>query len=599
MAAEAAALAAARNATGFNAVFAAAVARGLVNATLLEENEGVTRVLVVLPKLPIRLLGEPETVSLTIPAAATRRGHRPIVCNPQLVLRPRRALVSGTLLGEGVDEERIRASDHELLLSVASDEFTDDVGHAGGSAATSELLASLAATSALGAGITRHHVERLSRTTVRLSIFASAHAASYDVDAPEVVSLVVPASCLRSNVSLAFPSFVLRALPGAAAWYPAYSSPTVRSVRVAELEIQQSDIDYETRIDLSIGTDAWVAELGSDNAATRAFLAGFLSLGSEATGWNRVVRPQLTHANVRRVNDHRVELVISGFAGFNIAEPETVRLTVPAEAVVSGGAIAAGGPDIVIVPTRGSASLSGTLLTSPFERTMQSVAGGELFFALDSDGFVPEIGQAEATSDDACTGTLIDQLTLQAGGTQQPLGWENVVQATLRAKLDTMLVRESRTTLRIQLPQLLVYKLSEAETITAAIPGACLVSGNTLQAQHVAGAPFRVLPAVGRAFLSGSLLTQAFEASVKSSSSKIVITVQDDSIVGTLSASALRAAVPSIITGSLGAAQGAWSSIVQAALDASAVPSARAPTASTSPSTSRRCLRTPSRSRRR
>ena len=66
---------------------------------------------------------------------------------------------------------------------------------------------------------------------------------------------------------------------------------------------------------------------------------------------------------------------------------------------------------------------------------MQSVAGGERFFALDSDGFVPEIGQAEATSDDACTGTLIDQLTLQAGGTQQPLGWENVVQATLRAKL--------------------------------------------------------------------------------------------------------------------------------------------------------------------
>ena len=43
---------------------------------------------------------------------------------------------------------------------------------------------------------------------------------------------------------------------------------------------------------------------------------------------------------------------------------------------------------------------------------------------------------------------------------------------TLRNKLDTVVVRESRETLSIQLEQLLVYKLSEAETITAA--SACL-----------------------------------------------------------------------------------------------------------------------------
>ena len=72
-------------------------------------------------------------------------------------------------------------------------------------------------------------------------------------------------------------------------------------------------------------------------------------------------------------------------------------------------------------------------------------------------------GRAFST-DDACAGTLIDQLTLSSGQAEQPLGWESVVQATLRSKLDTVVVRDSRERLLIQLPQLLVYKLSEAET---------------------------------------------------------------------------------------------------------------------------------------
>ena len=197
---------------------------------------------------------------------------------------------------------------------------------------------------------------------------------------------------------------------------------------------------------------------------------------------------------------------------------------------------------------------------------MQSVEGGRLYFTLIGDAFIDTLGQTVST-DDACTGTLIDQLTLAPGGVPQPLGWEAVVQATLRSKLDTVVVRESRDSLLIQLPQLLIYKLSLAETITAAIPGACLESGNALQEQHIDSAPFRVLPAVGRAYLSGSLLTQAFESTVQTSSSQLLITVQDDS----LSVDRVEPLVPSIISGSLGAAPGSWMSIVQASLSASAV----------------------------
>jgi hypothetical protein len=40
------------------------------------------------------------------------------------------------------------------------------------------------------------------------------------------------------------------------------------------------------------------------------------------------------------------------------------------------------------------------------------------------------------SDDAACTGTLIDQLTLRPGGATQPLGWENVAQRALRDKVD-------------------------------------------------------------------------------------------------------------------------------------------------------------------
>ena len=127
-------------------------------------------------------------------------------------------------------------------------------------------------------------------------------------------------------------------------------------------------------------------------------------------------------------------------------------------------------------------------------------------------------------------------------------------------------MRESRETLSIQLPQLLVYKLAEAETITAAIPGACLLSGNALQERHISGAPFRVLPAVGRAYLSGSLLTQAFESTVQTSSSQLTLNLYDDIL-----RDGVEAEIPSIISGSLGGTAGSWESVVQSSLSASNV----------------------------
>lgn len=539
----------------WNAQFSAAAARGEVNVTALDAHA----ILIDLPALPSLRLEAPEAVTVTVPAAATMLGHRSVVCNPQLVLRPRQARLSGSLLDHATDAARIRSANHELLISLEADEFVSGVG--------SDVDATMAVLAGLGSGLrdglSVHQVERLDARRVRIAIPAQTQSA-YDIEAPETVTVALPASVLASNVSMQVtPAFVVRPVPGEATWYT--FDPNLPTVRVGEEDLQQSVLAYRTRVDLQPLAERWVPELGGDNAATRAFLHGFLSSGAEAAGFNQIVRAALAPSAVYRVNDHRVEVDLSGHAAFDISAPETVQLAVAAAAVVSGRASLAGGPSFVIRPVRGSASLSGTLLASPFERTMQSVEGGQLQFALNGDGFVDTLGQT-VSQDDACTGSLIDMLALRSGLVPQPLGWGSVVQATLRNRLDSVVVRESREILQIQLPQLLVYKLSTAETITTSIPGACLLSGNALQEQRITGAPFRVLPAVGRAYLSGSLLTQAFESTVQTTASQLTINLYDDILLD-----GQEALVPQIISGSLGSLPGSWNQIVQAGLSASDV----------------------------
>ena len=84
-----------------------------------------------------------------------------------------------------------------------------------------------------------------------------------------------------------------------------------------------------------------------------------------------------------------------------------------------------------------------------------------------------------AGADDACTSSLISEL--DAISEPQALGWAAVVQDTLREQLHKVVVRESATVLAIELPQLLVYRLDAAETVTTSLPASCLRSGAMLR----------------------------------------------------------------------------------------------------------------------
>ena len=542
---------------GWNALFPPLVAAGAVGVV---RHDGRT-LSVLLPPVLGYQVGAAETIRLVLPAAAMARGVAPLAANPSVVVRPSVATLSGSLTG-GVDEQEVRdglrvfaatgevfeGQDFELVISLQADSFVEELGTDG--PASAALLAGLG--TSLRHELSWHHLTRVGARELRVTIPPQP---SFDITSPEVATVVVPAAALHSNVSLLIsPSFAVRAVSGAATLYP----PFMRG----EAALQQY-ASYVVRIDLSGTDDAWAVEVGQEGAASTALLQGFVARSTEPSGWNVAVRPSLRAAQLRRVTDYRVELTLSGYPAYEIAEPETIYLSLPADALRSGMPSFAGGAPFVVAAARGSAVLSGSVVGEHDVDVIASVEGGLLRYTLSGDSFVPTLGQSNDLQNDACTSTLISEL--DALGTPQSLGWTSVVQSTLREQLSTVVVRESASSLAIELPQLLVYRLDQAETITTLIPAACLRSGSQLRAEHISGAPWRMLPPAGRAFVSGSLLQQASEAELQALPTKLEVSLQQDTFLSD------AAGFLACISGSLGGLAGGWEAAVQPALTPSMV----------------------------
>ena len=537
---------------GWNALFPPLVAAGAVGVVRHDDRTLSVR----LPPVLGYQVGVAETIRLELPAAAMARGVAPLVANPSVVIRPSVATLSGSLVG-GVDEQEVRdgltvfaatgevfeGQDFELTISLQADSFVEELGTDG--PASAALLAGLG--TSLRHALSWHHLARVGARELRVTIPPQP---SFDITSPELATVVLPAAALLSNVSLPVsPPFAVRAVSGAATLYP----PFMRG----EAALQQYAA-YVVRIDLSGTDDAWAAEVGQEGAASTALLQGFVARSTEPSGWNVAVRPALRAAQLRRVTDYRVELTLSGYPAYEIAEPETVSLRVPAAALRSGSPSFAGGAPFVIAAARGSAVLSGSVVAEHDVDVIASVEGGLLRYTLSGDSFVPTLGQSNDPQNDACTSTLISEL--DALGTPQALGWTAVVQSTLREQLSTVVVRESASSLAIELPQLLVYRLDQAETITTLIPAACLRSGSQLRTEHISGAPWRMLPPAGRAFVTGSLLQQASEAEVQALPTRLEVSLQQDTFLSD------AAGFLACISGSLGGLPGGWGAAVQPSL---------------------------------
>ena len=89
--------------------------------------------------------------------------------------------------------------------------------------------------------------------------------------------------------------------------------------------------------------DTWDPTIGDDNQITRDLIAGLTSAQSEATGWNALIRDNLTFENVvLDIFDNEVTIFCFGGPGpcgdshqlYNITSDEFITLSIPPSALV-------------------------------------------------------------------------------------------------------------------------------------------------------------------------------------------------------------------------------------------------------------------------
>lgn len=81
----------------------------------------------------------------------------------------------------------------------------------------------------------------------------------------------------------------------------------------------------------------WVTVGASFNAIRSDIIQGLDSAQSETTGWNAEVRDKQGVAGVVRTSDTVVTITLDAQVAYNITAQETITVTVPTTALVSGG----------------------------------------------------------------------------------------------------------------------------------------------------------------------------------------------------------------------------------------------------------------------
>ena len=101
-----------------------------------------------------------------------------------------------------------------------------------------------------------------------------------------------------------------------------------------------------------------VETFGADNEITSAFIQGFDSAQSEATGWNAEVRDKMTHAAVTRTDANTATVILPATAGYEITSAETITLTIPATSTVAAEEIVATPTFVISAEYVGAESIS-------------------------------------------------------------------------------------------------------------------------------------------------------------------------------------------------------------------------------------------------
>jgi hypothetical protein len=237
-------------------------------------------------------------------------------------------------------------------------------------------------------------VVRVSATEVRLTVRS---VEAYAINEPETVTVTLPAQLLSSQEEIvASPLLRIAALRGTATLGgPLLSVATEALLRDATRDRARA---AEATLHITIGAgDGWAEGVGEPGSeATAALLAGLTSEQSEANGWNAVIGRALEHANVSRPVNGTVTVQLPQLCDscpqYSIGAPETVRLVVPAAALLSSSPISAAG-SICINASAGEVVLGGTLADGATDHDVADVRMRSLELRLREDTWALRMGQ--------------------------------------------------------------------------------------------------------------------------------------------------------------------------------------------------------------
>ncbi|MDH5544658.1 MAG: right-handed parallel beta-helix repeat-containing protein [Gammaproteobacteria bacterium] len=450
----------------------------IVKAGLLVTNvvrTSDTVVTITLPAFTAYDITSTETITATVPASALTTSASAVIASPTLNVTPITATValSGTVTDDS--ETEIRTGGSTIVLTL-----TDDTWVATGATFDAERTNIINGLTSAGAetngwnnivkaGLLVTNVVRTSDTVVTVTLPAFA---AFDINASETITVTVPASALVTTASalIASPTFDV--------------IPTTTTVALSGTVVDDSELDIRngaSTIVLTLSNDTWISAGATFDAERANIINGLTSAGAESNGWNNIVKPGLTPANVVRTSNTVVTITLPAFATYDINVMETITATVPASALSTSAIPVVASPTFDVTPLSASVALSGTVVDDS-ELDIRN-GGSTIVLTLTNDTWL-----AAGAAFDAERANIINGLTSVGS---EANGWNALVKAVL-SPVDV--VRTSNTVVTITLPPIATYDITNIETITATIPASALSYSSVVV---IASPTFDVKPVSG------------------------------------------------------------------------------------------------------
>ena len=460
-----------------------------LSSTDLERLDAHTLVLTV-PQRAAYDISAPETISWNVPAEATASGLAYWPWNIAVQPRPGIATLGGTLLLDR-QERTMRGGGKTLIIRLSGDTWAASLV-APTEAVADELFDGLSATPQLTGGslatmrplLSAAALTLLDNSTLRISLPV---AAAYHLHGTtETLRLELSAGLLTSRQPLrVYPDLQI--------------VPTVTFSLV-----------------LTLYKDSWHTSVGKDSPASDALLGAVSSLqDDEPMGWNAVMRPRLRYHDLERLDRTTMVLRVPQLVDFEIVEAETIRAMLPGVALSSqttGVAV----PNLVVYPFSGSAFLSGDLTNTSVDEHSMRLVTRELYVHLRHNTFSYALANASDPSRSTICQEILDGIVSRLAGP----GWNAQV-----AGLDAaaQITRTGPQELRLRLPPLPAYSITEPETVDVTLPSSSLVARQPLLAGY-----FVVLADPGFCDVSGSLMSAGAEDVLQTRQTELVLTLRDD-----------------------------------------------------------------------